>query len=88
MIGPGSYRFRPDSLTPFGGWTGNVAKMIRPGSYCFRPDSLTPFGDAKFCDSPPVMWDYLSNEITFNTPILSKDLMREQFFIHKMFLDM
>ena len=44
--------------------------------------------DAKFCDSPPVMRDYLSNEITFNTPILSKDLMREQFFIHKMFLDM
>ena len=48
--------------------------MIGPGSYRFRPDSLTPFGDAKFCDSPPVMRDYLSNEIIFNTPVLNKNL--------------
>ena len=30
--------------------------------------------DAKFCDSPPVMRDYLSNEIIFNTPVLNKNL--------------
>ena len=35
MIRPGSYRFRPDPLTPWGGFTRNGEKMIRQGSYRF-----------------------------------------------------
>ena len=38
VISPGSYRFSPDSLTPFGGWTRIEAKMISPVCYRFCPE--------------------------------------------------
>ena len=44
MIRPGSYHFRPDPLTPWGGFTPIEEKMIRPGSYRFRLIALTHWG--------------------------------------------